>query len=471
LTTHLAVDIGAESGRAILGQADDGLLITEEIHRFPNTPLHLATGLHWDIQGLHQSVLEALEKASGRLGRPVDTVGIDTWGVDYGLLNNRGELIGQPYHYRDRRTEGMVEELCRLIPREEIYREAGLQFVAYNTLVQLLAHSRQHPSDLEQAERLLNTPDLLNYWLTGVKRSEYTMAATTQCLRAGTRDWAASLLEQAGIPKHLFGDLCEPGTVVGQAKDGVQVVAVASHDTASAAAAVPHEVDDFAWISSGTWSIVGVNQAAPLTGSEALAANVTNEGAADGSIRLCRNIMGLWLVQECRRVWREEGLDIDYTDLARLAESTPPGALFDPDLEAFLRPTNMPVAIRQACFDRGQPVPETLGEVVRAALESVAARTRWILDVLRALTGRKISAIHMVGGGTQNRLLCQLTANYCGQPVVAGPVEATAHGNLLVQMKAAGVSAAIHGEEPLLYEPRDQGLYQDRYQQFLKVIS
>jgi rhamnulokinase len=465
-STHLAIDMGAESGRAILGWMEDGALQTQEVHRFPNRPVQLPDGLRWNTLGLFDSVQESIRLAGQVTGEAPDSVGICTWGVDYGLVDRRGALVGVPYHYRDSRTEGMIDFLLSQVSRERVYGVAGLQFVPYNTLIQLLAAQRSNPEELERAETLLLTPDLFSFWLTGRREAEYTMAATTQCMRAGTREWATDLLEELGLPSRLLPPIGEPGTIRGVMAQGTSVVAVASHDTASAAAAVPAVGDDFVWISSGTWSIMGVDAETPSSSAQAMEWNFTNEGSAAGGIRLCKNIMGLWLVQECRRVWRESGKDYSYSDLMLLAEEADPGiAVVDPDQEAFLRPGDMPNQIRKVCRETGQRVPESPGEVIRVALESVAMRYRWILKRLRILTGRRLTKIHIVGGGIQNTLLNQLAATICEAPVYAGPVEATSLGNLAVQMRATGVigslaEAAKFGGEPTLWTPGDLRPYE-----------
>ncbi len=446
-TIYLALDLGAESGRAMAGRWNGATLSLEEIHRFPNRAVELPDGWHWNTLGLYESVRDGIRKAVATHGKAVRSLGLDTWGVDYGLLDAEGGLVGLPYQYRDARTRGLLDEVLATVPRAEIYAATGIQFMEINTLYQILATTRQAPDVLTVADRLLHTPDLFNFWLTGEKVSEYTIASTSQCLDATTRDWATGLLGRLGIPSRLFGPLVAPGSAIGPLRDAVarevgadlEVIAPGGHDTACAVAAVPATAENWAYLSSGTWSLIGVERPAPILTPEAMAANFTNEGGVCGTIRFLKNIMGLWLVQECRRDWAEAGQAMDYDEITRIAEEAPPfTAVLDAEDAAFLAPGDMPERIRTWCREHGQTAPETPGQIVRTALESLALKYRQAVEGMEAITGRPVDVLHIVGGGTRNRLLNQFTADALNRPVVTGPVEATAAGNVLMQMVADG---------------------------------
>jgi len=435
----LAIDLGAESGRAVSGRFDGKRLEIEEVHRFANQPVAVEPTLYWDLLGIFANVQEAIGKAraSGRLR----SVGIDAWGVDFGLLDRGGRLIGNPVHYRDRRTAGMLQRAFGIVPREEIFSATGNMFLELNTLYQLLALRLAEDPALHVAERMLNIPDLLHYWLTGMQAHELTIASTTQCLAASRKAWAWDLLRRLDIPARLFGDIVAPGTRLGPLRgDGETVViAPASHDTGSAVMAVPGHGDDVAWISSGTWSVVGVLTDAPVLRPEVLAGNFTNEGGGSGQNRLSRNVMGLWILQECRREWARQGQTLSYDDLVELAGRAPPlRSLIDPDDPRFFRPGRIAETISDYCAASRQPPPETPGEVARCVFESLALAYRRAISWLEALTSRKIETIHIVGGGSQNSALSQFTADATRRRVVAGPAEATAIGNLLAQARAHG---------------------------------
>ena len=445
-SAFLAVDLGAESGRAVLGRFDGQRMAIEEVHRFPNTPVRLPDGLHWDVLRIVQDVKNGLASAVRNGGR-IESLGVDSWGVDFGLLDRDGALISNPYHYRDARTDGMDERAFRRVPKEQIYATTGIQFMPINTLNQLLA--MEGSPLLAAAQSLLMIPDLIGYWITGVRACESTNASTTQLYGPLSGDWAYGLLEKLGIPARVFGEITPPGTRLGPllpevAEEtgiggDVPVTAVASHDTASAVVAVPAEDENFAYISSGTWSLMGVELPKPAITEEGMRANFTNEGGFGGTTRFLKNVMGLWLLQECRRTWAREGRDYSYEELAHLAEAPPAtGSLVDPDHPAFLRPGDMPGRIRRFCQETGQAPPEEPGAVVRCVLESLALKYRWVIERAEEITGRRVDAIHVVGGGVRNELLCQLTANATRLPVRAGPVEATALGNLMVQAYSRG---------------------------------
>ncbi len=445
-TSFLAFDLGASSGRAVLGTLDGHRLQLEELHRFPNGPVAVRGHLYWDILRLFEEIKTGLTRCAARDIRP-EGVGIDTWGVDAALLTADGDLVGSPYHYRDSRTHGLFAKAFRRVPREQIYATTGIQFMEINTLYQLLAAATQQPRLLATAQRLLFIPDLLSFWLTGAMHSEYTIASTSQLLDAHARDWARDLSAQLGLPADIFLPLVRPGTVVGPllpaitAETGLaaEFVATASHDTAAAVAAVPARGDDWAYISSGTWSLVGAEVPEPVCTPTALRYNFTNEGGIDGTIRLLKNVAGLWLLQECKRTWDAHGTALSFDELAAHAQSTlPRQAWIDPDDPVFADPGDMPTRIRAWCTRTGQRAPETPGALTRCILESLALKYRVTLAHLQELTQRPIRRVHIVGGGIHNTLLCQLTADVTGLPVIAGPAEATAAGNILVQARARG---------------------------------
>jgi rhamnulokinase len=434
---YLAVDLGAESGRVVLGRFDGGRVSLEEIHRFPNTAVRLPDGLHWDVLRFLSEIKDGLAKA---VREDIEGIGIDSWGVDFGFLDGEGALVSNPYHHRDARTEGMMEEAFGLVSKEEIYQITGIQFLPINTLYQLLA-MRGSPL-LEAAETMLLIPDLMNYWLTGEKACEYTNATTTQLLDLEEGGWARDLFEGMDLPSRILAPVVPPATELGpllpevaeEIGAGPPVFAIASHDTASAVVAVPAEGENFAYISSGTWSLVGVEIPEPVVTQEAMEANFTNEGGFGGRTRLLKNVMGLWILQECRKQWAREGNDHSYEELAHLAEdASPAGSLVDPDHPTFLSPGDMPSRIRSFCEETGQDPPEEPASVARCVFESLALKYRYAIEQARSLTGRTVETVNVVGGGSQNDLLCQLTADAARLPVVAGPVEATAIGNVMVQ--------------------------------------
>ena len=427
-----AVDLGASSGRVMLGEVGDGVLNLTEVHRFWNGPVQLRDTLHWDILHLHRSMLEGLTQAG-----PLDAIGIDSWAVDYGLLDSTGRLLGNPVHYRDSRTDGVMEKVLERVTAAELYEITGLQQLPFNTIYQLAAEGL-----LEHADKMLMIPDLLAYWLTGELGAERTNASTTQLYDVRARAWSAVLAERVGVSMKLLPELREPGEVIGTVLPdatglaaGTPVIAVGSHDTASSVVAVPAVDERFAYISSGTWSLVGLELEAPVLSAEAREANFTNEGGVDGRIRFLRNVMGLWILQECQRIW---GVD-DLPELLRDAAAAPPFAvLIDPDAPEFLAPGNMPGRIEEHCRSTGQEPPQSRAATVRCVLESLALAYRRTLRQAQTIADRPVDVLHVIGGGSQNELLCQLTADACGLPVLAGPVEASALGNILVQARALG---------------------------------
>jgi rhamnulokinase len=469
--TVLAVDCGAESGRVMAVHFDGAELKLEELHRFPNGAVDIHGTLYWDFLRLWSEIQVGIEK--GKIHDPI-SIGVDTWGVDFGLLDKDGQLLGNPVCYRDNRTEGMMEVAFARAPKEQIYAHTGIQFMRINTLYQLLSLVESGSAQLEAARTFLTAPDLLNYWLTGEKVNEYTIASTTQMLDARTGKWATDLLTTVGIPTHIFPQVVEPGTRLG-AYDGIPVIAPACHDTGSAVAATPAETAGFGYISSGTWSLVGLETKQPYLGADALSADVTNEGGVNGRIRLLTNVTGLWLVQQCRATWRKAGRDYSYGDLVRLAQDAPPLKSFiDPKSPEFLIPGDHPALVRALCAATGQPVPEDEGAVVRTILESLAMEYRRIFDRLARLTGDNIDVIHIFGGGSQNQLLNQMTANAAGRPVIAGPVEATVLGNVLVQLIACGELNTLQEARQLVaqsgqlkrFEPQDIALWEEAYQRY-----
>lgn len=485
--SFLAIDLGAASGRAMLGALDNGRLTLSELHRFENGPVSLPDGLHWDFLRLWSEVQRALALAAHSSLPPV-TIGIDTWGVDYALLDRRGALLGNPYHYRDGRTDGMMAEAFRRMPREQIFELTGIQFLPLNTLYQLLSQVVSEDPALDVAETLLMLPDLLNYWLSGRISCEFTNATTTQCYDPRAGNWSGPLLQAMGIPARIFPQVIKPGTVLGPLCAPVaeetgarelQVIAPGTHDTGSAVAAVPAEGQNFAWISSGTWSIMGALVDAPVITPASLAHNFTNEGGVDGTFRFSKNVAGLWFVQECRRTWRQQGEDLSYDELGSLAAAAAPlVSLIDPDAAEFLKPGDIPARMGAYCARTGQPVPESKGALLRCALESVALRYRWVLDRLDELLGRRLEPVHIVGGGTRNRLLCQFTADATGRTVVAGPAEATAIGNILVQAIAYGaIESPAAAREVVrqsfsveVFSPGDRAGWEPAYRRFSELL-
>lgn len=434
MTTVVPVDLGASSGRVMVAEIGDGRLALTEAHRFANRPVRVRDTLYWDVLGLYQGILDGLRM----VGDQPASVGIDSWAVDYGLLDSENRLLGNPVHYRDARTRG----LALGVPEAELYAVTGIRSMPINTSNQLVAGPV--PPD---AARLLLIPDLMSFWLTGIAGTEVTNASTTQLLDVHTGQWARSLMTRLGIRPDLFGPLRQPGSPAGRVSvEGlpeVAVTAVGSHDTASAVLAVPADGDRFAYISCGTWSLVGLELASPVLTDAGRAANFTNETGVDGTIRYLRNVMGLWLLQESMRTWRSAGLDVELPALLREAATLPAlRSVVDLDDAGYLPPGDMPARIADECRRTGQPVPSTPAEVARCVVDSLALAYRLAIEQVRDLSGRDVDVVHLVGGGVRNTLLCQLTADACGLPVIAGPVEAAALGNALVQARAVG---AVHG--------------------------
>jgi len=446
---YLAFDFGAQSGRAVLAHLQSGILTTEEVHRFANEPVAYGGSLHWDVTRLWLEVRQAL----ARLGEvELAGIGVDAWGVDYALLGERGELLQNPYHYRDRRTEGVMEEVLGRVTKKEIYEATGIQFMPINTLYQLFAARRQTPKLLEAAKYLLTIPDLFNYWLTGNAVCEFTNATTTQMVDPRKRAWAAGLMQRLDLPAHLPAPIVEPGSIIGtllpeiagqSSLAGTTVIAPACHDTGSAVAAISAR-EGTAFLSSGTWSLLGTELDSPVITPDALRMNFTNEGGVNGTTRLLKNVMGLWMLQGCRQSWTAQGHRYDYRELIELASREISFLhLIDPDDDSFLRPSDMLTAIDNFCTRTRQPVPQDPGAYVRAVLESLAFKYRIVLRNLEQVTRKRIEQIRIIGGGSKNRLLNQLTANATGRKVLAGPAEATALGNVAIQILATGGAASL----------------------------
>lgn len=490
--TFLAVDLGAESGRVIAGLFDGKKIRLEELHRFGNGPVHVADTMRWDVLRLWSEIQAGLAKAGSRCGSSILSVGVDTWGVDYVLLSKSGEMLGQPYHYRDARTRGMMESTFARVPKPEIFAQTGLQFMEINTLYQLVAMQQTNEPLLRLADKFLMMPDLFHWLLSGSRVVEFTNATTSQCFHPTQRTWSVDLLRKLEIPVTMFPDVVEPGTKLGKLRDDVarrvglprlDVVTPATHDTAAAVAAVPTELTGtakWAYISSGTWSLMGLELPNAVLTPKALAANVTNEGGIDGTYRLLKNIMGLWLVQECRKSFERNGTAYDYATLSQIAHDAPPFRAFvDPDAREFLAPDDMPSAIRDWCRKTNQEVPNTEGGLVRCALESLALKYRRVLGQLEELSGEKTEVIHIVGGGTQNELLNQFTANATGRPVITGPVEATALGNVLVQARTAGEIGSLKEIRDVVrasctmkrYEPQQSAAWSEAYGRFSELLE
>ncbi|MDZ4820470.1 MAG: rhamnulokinase family protein [Planctomycetota bacterium] len=494
-SVYLAIDLGASSGRHLAGTFDGKRLALEEIYRFENGPVPAAGHLYWDLLHQWSNVVNGLRAAAALHGERIRSIGVDTWGVDFGLLGRGDELLGNPYNYRDPRTDGMQELAFSLIPRDEIYAQTGLQFMQINTLYQLLAMKQANSPILEKAESFLMMPDLFHWLLSGVKANEFTIASTTQFHNPREGIWAVDLFEKLQLPTHILGDLIQPGHKLGTLlptvaantglKRTIPIVVPGTHDTASAVAAVPaasatSDKPDWCYISSGTWSLMGVELPHPVINAECLARNFTNEGGVGGTTRLLKNICGLWLVQECRRVWSEAGTTYSWEYLTQRASEAPPLAAFiNPDDPCFLAPADMPTAIRDYCTQTGQTPPANEGAIIRCALESLALKYRQVLGWLEELTGSRLSTVHIVGGGTQNRQLCQMAADATQRPVVAGPVEATAIGNLLVQAIADGAIGSLQEARAVVrqsfsveeYTPKNQPQWDEAYERFLGVIA
>ena len=486
---RIAVDLGASSGRVIAGIVSDGKLTLEEIHRFGNPAVELPSGLYWNIFGLFHEIVTGLRKSVERYGDGIASIGIDTWGCDFGLFDAHGELIAPPHQYRDPRFEGMAEKMHSLLPEVEVFGRTGIKTNFYNSSLHLLAQRVKNPDLLTGASTLLFVPDILAYWLTGVKAVERTIASTSQLLNPHTGDWAFDVIEKLGLPKRIFGKIVTPGAILGNLRPALKptlgrtdipLVVAPSHDTASAVAGIPISGDDKLWLSSGTWSIMGVEIRQPITTPEALELGFCNELGVAGTVRFLKNIAGLWLIQECKRQWESEGSVHTFGELAEMAAAAEPFTAFiDPDDAVFASPGDMPAKIRAYCEKTGQAAPESIGQILRVATESLALKYRYVYENIVRLTGLDFTRLHAGGGGIQNAMLCQATANALGIEVIAGPVEATSCGNIITQMVATGEMPGFAAGRKLIrdsfgfatYAPEDTGAWDKAYRDFLRVIS
>ncbi len=478
---YIAVDLGAESGRVMLGLLSDSELTLEEIYRFNNVPLEQNGSLRWDFENQLDEVQAGIAKAVKQADSPIAGIGIDGWGVDFGLIDADGKLIENPYCYRDSRTNRMMEKAFGLMPKREIYENTGLQFLQFNTIYQLLAMRTADSDALAKAKNLLFTADLFAYYLCGQVYAEYTLASTSQLMDMRTAQWSKKIFDKLSLPIEIMPRIVKPGAVVGQLTDAVAgkigcepipVIAVASHDTASAVVAVPALDNNWAYLSSGTWSLCGVEVPRAIINDKTFKYSFTNEGGIENTIRLLKNIMGLWLVQECKRQWQQDGLELSYdelTDIARRAE--PFAAYINPDHSPFLSPGDMPEKINDHLAQTGRKAINDKGQMIRVILESLAFKYRWTVEKLEDIIGNTINCLHLVGGGIQNELLCQFTANAVGKRVIAGPVEATASGNILMQARATGQIETLQQAREIVrnsfelkeYQPQNVSLWEERY--------
>jgi len=487
---HLAFDYGASSGRAILGTFDGKRIELTEIHRFLNEPVEINGTLYWDSLRLFHELKQGLLKAQQQGHDDITSIGIDTWGVDFGLIDKNGDLIGSPVHYRDGRTNGIMDESFETMSRQDQYKLCGLQFMQFNTLYQLLAIKKRSPHLLEMADKAIFMPDLFNYFLTGKQVCESTIASTSQLCDPKDHDFSSEIFNAFGIKSDLFPEMVSPGTITGKIKSSIKgelglkydpvVISVAQHDTASAVMAVPATSERFAYISSGTWSLLGSETPIPYTNDIAREYNFTNEGGYANTTRLLKNIMGLWIIQECKRQWDRKGEVYSFGELASMAEKADPLKCFiDPDDPLFMPPNGMVERIQQYCKNTDQYVPTTHGEVSRCIYESLAMKYRMSLEGLEQILGYKLPVLHVVGGGCQNKALCQYTANAIGRPVIAGPVEATAIGNITCQLIAMGEIKDLwqareiisNSFESIVYTPQNTDIWDQKYNQFKKIIK
>lgn len=486
--TFLAFDIGATSGRAVLATLTNGKFEMQEIHRFPNNLLELHGKYYWDIYHLYNELKKSLS-ICGSQQIELDSIGIDTWGVDFGCLAKDGSLLGLPRAYRDPYTEGAPEEFFRLVPREEVYRLTGIQIMNFNSLFQLFRGQQEDFAPLVHAEEILFMPDLLSYLLTGNRVCEYTDASTSQLLNPVTKQFEASLLTAAGVSPSIVRPVVMPGTVVGELTDAivretgigkVPVIAVAGHDTASAVAAVPALDQHFAYLSSGTWSLMGIETEQPIITTESYENNFTNEGGIEGTTRFLKNITGMWLLEQCRKEWERAGRTYSYPEIVQMAEQAVPFRCFvNPDDPCFANPASMSEAIANYCKETGQTVPATDAEFVRCIFESLALRYNEVIQMLIKMAPYPIERLHVIGGGSKNRMLNQFTANAIGMPVIAGPSEATAIGNSMIQARSAGIvsnrwemreliAASIQTET---FEPQEEATWKKVYEQYLQIVK
>ncbi len=482
----LAFDFGASSGRAIIGNYENGIISIEEIHRFDNDPVLVDGSFYWDILRLFHEIKQGITKAKNQTD--FESIGIDTWGVDYGVLTKNNDLIGNPYNYRDARTVGVPEEMESLITKEELYNLTGNQIVNFNTVFQLYAFKKQKPELLELVDKVLFIPDLFNYFLTGKMAAECSIASTSQLMNPYTKEWEYKIMDKLGLKREWFPEIVPGGTVIGNLKSDIceeldmtekKVIAVSSHDTASAVAAVPTTEKDFVFISCGTWSLFGTELEKPVISDLSRKYNITNETGYNNTTRFLKNIIGLWLIQETRRQFKREGKNYSYADMEMLAREEEPFRCFiDPDFPEFMGPGNMPQRIKDFCARTGQYVPETDGAVIRCIYESLAMKYKHTFLQLKECCDKDFSVIHMVGGGTKDTFLCQMTANAANVPVIAGPIEGTAAGNIAVQLISNGAISDIWEARKIIaksfdvvhYEVEDNKSWEDAYENFKKIV-
>jgi rhamnulokinase len=486
----IAIDLGASNGRVLLGIWDGSRFQLQELHRFPNGPVTVSGRLHWDVLSLWQEIKTGLAKYATQSDAPLKGIGVDTWGVDFSLFDSAGQLLGNPVHYRDSRTDEIMPKLFSRVPAVEVFARTGIQFMQFNTVFQLYSMVINQDPQLNFADTLLMMPDLFHYWLTGRKAVEYTIASTSQMYNCHQKAWDLDLLEQLGIPAKILPAIVQPGTIFAPLRSELaaelgfkaipNVIATGSHDTASAVAAVPDLDTESVYISSGTWSLMGVEIPEPVVNEEVRAFNITNEGGVGNTIRFLKNITGLWLLQECRNQWQREGNSFSWEELLAAARQAKPRVAFvDPDHAMFLCPPNMPEALRSFCKATRQPEPSGVGPMVRCCLESMALKYRYVLESMEKLTGRTFKTIRIVGGGSQNHLLSQLAADACHRIVVSGPVEATALGNLMVQAMAtghlenlaSGRKAIAASSAPQRFQPSGDASWEEAYRRFLGVCG
>lgn len=485
----LAFDLGAGSGRGVVGWLEDNRLVMEEIHRFHHETIEENGYTYWDIQHIFNEIKLGIKKANEK--HNIESIGIDSWSVDFALLDSEGELLANPIHYRDRHTEGMMERVFQLIAKRELFAKTGIQFMDINTIYHLYAMKQSGNQALKNASMFLMLPEMLRYFLTGEIHSEYTNTTTTQLLNAELRDWDATIIKSLGLPKHIFQKPKQPGSIVGKVKESIQrelhltndlkVLAVAEHDTASAVVAVPITKEErFAYLSCGTWSLLGTEVSEAVISDLSFSYNMTNEGGIDGTFRLLKNIMGLWLYQESLRIWRDEGFEMTFNDIAVEVEKSSRFKCFvDPDNPMFISPKNMPETIQAYCIMTNQYVPETVGEIMTCILESLALKYRYVLEQLEEVTSQRFERLYMVGGGIQNKQLCQFTANAIQRPVISGPVEASSIGNIVVQLKGMEVIKDVkearklvaHSSSITTYDQTESVKWNNAYKKFIKITN
>jgi len=487
-SNFLAFDLGASSGRAMLGNISDGKLKLTEVHRFENRMVEIDNHFYWNIFSIFDELKTGLKKCIREFGIQPDSIAVDTWGVDFAFIDRDGMIASLPFAYRDHRTDSAMEELFKIIPKEELYAMTGIQLMQFNSIFQLFVNHKEKTPQYEVAKELLFMPDALSYLFCGVKKNEFSIASTSQLLKPGKLEYEEKIFDRLGINKSIMQEIVLPGTVLGMIKPEIQketgskeipVIAVASHDTASAIASVPASGKNWVYISSGTWSLMGIESDKPLISKEILDLNFTNEGGVEGTTRFLKNIMGMWLLQECRRSWSAQK-EYSWGEMVELSTGSQPfKCLVDPDDATFLNPENMPDAIRNFCLKSGQPAPETHGEYIRCIFESLALKYRLTLESIQSVSNQPIEKVHIIGGGANNELLCQYSANAIGLPVVAGPTEATAIGNIMIQAEAMKAVASLeeirtmvgNSFETKTFEPENHELWKKQLERFRKIIS